>query len=449
MGRTKRARDKRQRNSDRPSPSIHHDLYKFLSLRGWRNTNRLTVSTFPSTGRGLFAKRRLSAHELIVELPTRCMISYLTLERDTDFLALFSPDELAKAKSLVTFQSLLALFLQHQKLKGDASEFVAYVRTLPLSFTAPYFCHKSELYHLPESILEKVVEQNESIKRNFQQLMMLVKPEARDDFTLETFKWAHFACNSRSVYMNGRALEPLVDHHNFKPLLTDTPNMALAPLLDLLNHSDQATTKSQLTHAESFIARNSDKVNSGEVQLGYQLLTMQAVKRFEQIFINYGTFNNTKLLLEYGFVLPNNRMDFLEFSLDDVNSYIKNHLELRTLVIPKHKYKFIREHELDQQMFIDASDGLNHNFQAVLSILLVPQNIYNLTQIAFGDDMKFSDIKHHAMEIVKQKKIDFGRFRDGLEQRVDRSASGSACLEYFKEATKLVDKVLEIIESSS
>lgn len=446
MGRTERERRKKRRQtSDPPPPSIHHDLYKFLSGRGWRNANHLRVSAFPLTGRGLFAKKTLSEHETIIELPHQAMLAYHTIENDKNFIGIFNGLESAKSK--VTFQSLLALYLQHQKLKAESSEWISYLKTLPEAFTAPFFCEKSELYLLPENILQKVVEQNSVIKRDFQELMMLVKDEERDNFTLNSFKWAYFVCNSRSVYVNGKSLEPLVDRLVFKELLCDAPNMALAPLLDLLNHSDKALTKSQLSHSDGFIAMNFQKIKNGEVQLNYQLQTLRNVKKFEQIFINYGTLNNTKLLLEYGFTLPDNQMDFLEFSLDDINNYVKEHTLLRTLQIPKHKYKFIRDHDLDQQMFIDVNDGLSHSFQAVLAILLVPQNIYNLTQVAFGDEINFNDIRHHAIEILKRKKFDFQTLSDGLEKRSSLSGSGRACLEYFCESMKLVDKVLNSVEN--
>ena len=448
MGRTKRIRQKRDKNSVAPSPTIHHDLYKFLSSYGWRNENHLTVSSFPSIGRGLLAKRNLSEHDLIIELPHQAMICYHTLESDDGFVNLFSIDELECAKSSVTFQSLLSLYLLYQSDKGESSKWLAYLRSLPDSFTNPYFCKKSELYFLPESILEKIVEQNEVIKKDFIELTKLIRPEFKENFTLEAFKWAFFVCNSRSVYLNGKCLEPLVDHLNFKELLSDSPDMALAPLLDLLNHSDDAITKSQLNHSETSIEKHSEKIKTGEIRLSYQLFTTKSIKKFDQIFINYGAFNNTKLLIEYGFIIPNNHIDFLEFTLDDINNYIKSHQILRTMMIPKHKYKFIRDHQLDEQMFIDQTDGLNHNFQAVLGILLVPQNLYNLTQVAFGDELKFSDIKQHATEIVRGKKMNFEKFCEGLEKQSDGlSRSGNACVEYFRESIKLIDKVLEFIEN--
>lgn len=445
MGRTKRERKNRQKAFDPVEPSIHNDLFKFLSVHGWKNSKILSVRSFIYTGRGLCAKQNLSEHETIIELPIRAMICYNTLENDKDFLMLFDGLEISTAH--ITFQSLLALYLQHQKLKDESSEWIVYIRTLPDDFTTPYFCQKTELYLLPENILLRVVEQNDIIKREFQELSKLLKVEERQNFTLEDFKWAYFVCNSRSVYINGSTLEPLVDQLVFKKLLSDAPNMALAPLLDLFNHSEKAVTKCQLSHSGGFISQNSEKIKRGEVHLSYQLQTAKAVKKFDQVFINYGSFNNTKLLLEYGFVLPNNQIDFLEFSLDDINNYIKQHSVLRTLQIPKHKYKFIRDHDLDQQMFIDGNDGVNHSFQAVIAILLVPQNIYNLTQVAFGDEINFNDIRQHVTDILKRKKFDFQKLSDGLEKQSDLSKSGRACLEYFYESMKLLDKVLKSVEN--
>lgn len=448
MGRTKRHRNKRQKLLNLPTSSTHHELYKFLSTRGFKNENRLTVSSFSLTGRGLYAKQNLSEHDFIIELPYQCMISYVTLESDEAFRNLFLLDELQQATSSVTFQSLLALFLCQQKALQESSEWIAYLRTVPESFTNPYFCPIRELNFLPDCLLEQVVEQNRMIKSNFQSLLTFLKPVAHEMFTLENFKCAYFVCNSRSVFIDSKSLEPLVDQPIFKEVLSDTPNMALAPFLDLLNHSDQAKTLSQLSHHEKSIAINSAKMKTGETSLLYQLQTKRSIKKFEQIFINYGAFNNTKLLLEYGFIVPGNSMDFLEISLDEINEYIKSHSELRTLLIPKHKYKFIKSHNLDQQMFVDTTDGLNHNFQSVLSILLVPQNIYNLTQVAFGDELNFSEIRSHAVEIVKRKACKFTELSHGLQKEPNLSGSGESCLIYFQECIKLLNDVVNLLESS-
>ena len=303
------------------------------------------------------------------------------------------------------------------------------------------------MYHLPQNVLENIVEQNVKIKNNYCALLAMMKPDSAEYYTLETFKWAYFACNSRSVYLDFNVLKPLINN-NITKFLSDSPNLALAPLLDLLNHSSETTTNSQLTHSQGFVAQNADKITKGEVQLCYQLYSLKRIKKFTQVFINYGTYNNTKLLLEYGFVSPDNQMDFLEFSLGDVQNYVKNHHELKTLMIPKHKYKFIRDHNLDQQMFIDASDGLNHNFQAVLSILLIPQNVHNLTQITFGDELKFDNIRIYAIEILEMKKMEFEKHNDELQKQTEPSGSGIACQKYLKESVKLINKVLNFFHIS-
>lgn len=443
MGRTKRHRKQRYRYKEENSipSSVHHELLKFLAnSSGWENENRLTISSFPSTGRGLRCKKKLSADDVIIELPLSSMISLVNIENDESFQEIFDQDMLVELTGSINFQALLALFLQNEMTKSAQSNWIHYLRTLPKSFTNPLFCKKSELYFLPDSILQKIVEQNELIKRNFQLLMKAIKVEYHERFTLDMFKWSFFVCNTRSVFVNSKLLDQVCERRMFKEILSDSPNMALAPLLDLLNHSCEAETKNQLIHR---------KCNSDKTEIFYQLQTLKPVKKHQQIFINYGTFNNTKLLIEYGFFLCDNRVDFLEFSLDDINNYIKSHCDLRAITIPKHKYKFIRDHELDQQIFIDTSDGLSHNFQAILSILLLPRNMYNLEQVAFGDDISFEAIKTHAKGILEMRKLEFEQFIDGLEHLAndELSESGKVCIDFFHESIKFIDKVLKLIST--
>jgi hypothetical protein len=115
------------------------------------------------------------------------------------------------------------------------------------------------------------------------------------------------------------------------------------------------------------------------------------------------------------------------------------------MVVPKHKYKFIRDHNLDSQLYIDINDGLNHNFKAILAILLLPQNLYNLTQVAFGDELDFNDVREHAVEIVLNKKKEIEKLYKALEKEEELSQSALMCLEYFKECILLIDRVVEFL----
>lgn len=442
MGRTNRYRKVRKsRMNFVTDPQIHHDLVKFLVSHGWTNENRLTVSSFHNTGRGLYAKKNLLENDVIIELPIECMLSILSIENDQQFIELFDIEKMKDFVGQLTFQALLAFYLCHHERLDAKSEWFTYIKTLPKTFSVPYFCKKSELYHLPDNLLKHVVDQNNAIKKNFDIITKVLKnPE---EIHLDAFKNKYFACNSRSVYLNWKSLEPLVDFPIFKDLLIDDPKMALAPMLDLLNHSDRAKSSCQLSYADSFIERNVQKFKSKECKLTYQLMTKSSFKKYEQIFINYGTHNNTKLLIEYGFIICDNQMDFLEFSLEDVNNYIKSHSELKLMTVPKHKYKFIRDHNLDDQLYIDLNDGLNHNFQAILAILLLPHNLYNLTQVAFGDELNFDDVKDFAIELINFKKNEFEKLQNGLEKEEPLSESATMCLEYYKETIRFIEKVLE------
>jgi ATP-binding cassette subfamily B (MDR/TAP) protein 7 len=448
MGRTYRCRQKNKRDTStlQAQSEIHHDLYKFLSAKGWTNENRLTVSSFPNTGRGLYAKHDLKENDLIIRLPLECLMSIFTLEHDDDFKSLFKEDELKIEKPVVSFQELLSFYLMYQKILNEKSQWKAYIDTIPLTYSVPYFCSKSELYFLSETILKKIVEQNNLIKTSYQILCELLQDVVKEQFTLDLFKWAYFVCNSRCVYIDPIGLDELTEEPLFKALLNDEATSALPPMLDLLNHSDDARTRCQLSQTNEFIKENAEKFKSGDLKIQYELYTQIARKKFDQIFVNYGAHNNTKLYIEYGFIIRNNQMDYLEITLEDINTFIKSHTELRLMNIPKQKYKFIRDHNLDEQMFIDPNDGINHSFQTVLCILLIPENFFNLTLVAFGGELDFERVKEYAIEIVRQKKVQIEKMSCALQSMENLSESAKVCVDYYEESIKLIDKVLDLYD---
>lgn len=85
-------------------------------------------------------------------------------------------------------------------------------------------------------------------------------------------------------------------------------SVALAPFLDMFNHSVDAETEMRI-----------DKK-----QKTYIIRTLKRIRKFEQIFISYGAHSNWKLLKEYGFIQEDNPHDFVQFTFDEVLSYLKN-----------------------------------------------------------------------------------------------------------------------------
>ncbi|KAG0284773.1 SET domain-containing protein 4, partial [Dissophora globulifera] len=77
-------------------------------------------------------------------------------------------------------------------------------------------------------------------------------------------------------------------------------NIALAPMLDFLNHTHDAKT-------EGFYCTKTQS---------YKIRTLLPYKKGEQVFINYCPHDNCFMLVEYGFVTPNNPYNYITVDND-------------------------------------------------------------------------------------------------------------------------------------
>jgi hypothetical protein len=250
--------------------------------------------------------------------------------------------------------------------------------------------------------------------------------------TMAEFAAAYFAVNSRSVFVEPAVLKNLPGHEKLRAVLSDEPTMCLAPFLDLINHNPVVNTRPEFTTKDG--------------ELTYALYSATKFRKYEQVFINYGSHNNTKLLLEYGFIVPNNPHDFIELTLQDITNYIKLDPELRALPIPRQKFVFIKEHNLHEQLFFDLTDGMSHNLVVVLTILFVEKNIHNMRQIAFGQSYDTETVAAIGLRFVDYKRDELEQFRAGLTKLGDTvSPSAIVCIEYFEECSKFLLKIKEFL----
>ena len=51
-----------------------------------------------------------------------------------------------------------------------------------------------------------------------------------------------------------------------------------------------------------------------EISSCYEIRTFDNYKKYDQVYISYGQHDNHKLLIEYGFCVPDNPNDVFEFS---------------------------------------------------------------------------------------------------------------------------------------
>lgn len=442
MGRTKRIRKQRQQlaveQEQTKDERFLPDLYKYLSSLGWHNETKLTARNFPQTGRGLCSKSVVIEKENeIIRLPEETLLTIKTLENDEDFKQLFNKEKFVKEHK-ISFQALMAFYVMEQKLLGEESKHQAYIKSLPKYFTTPYFCPVAELQCLPDSILERTVKQNRKIKESFQNLKLAYNLEDFEEkYTLNDFRWSYFVVNSRSVYIYSKQIKP--DKCFFQPLIAEDFNLALAPFLDLFNHSDLFKTQADLI-------RNS-KTKELEYILTLEESPKEKIHPLEQIFISYGALTNLKLLIEYGFILPGNHNDYFEFSLSDIETFLQQEKSFKKLIFHKNKFKFIRDHNLHDQMFVHKEEGISHNLHVVLHLLFKEESYFPniLNQVAFGSADNLLDVKPEVELLLAYKIKEYEQFLKSLELKEQLTKSGLVCKDYLQECLKYLNICLNNI----
>ena len=61
----------------------------------------------------------------------------------------------------------------------------------------------------------------------------------------------------------------------------------------------------------------------------YEIITEDSFKKYDQVFICYGAYDNAKLLINYGFVLTQNINNTYVFTMGESEcTYILNYLDL-------------------------------------------------------------------------------------------------------------------------
>ncbi|XP_077735267.1 SET domain-containing protein 4 isoform X8 [Canis aureus] len=116
-------------------------------------------------------------------------------------------------------------------------------------------------------------------------------------FSYRALLWAWCTVNTRAVY---------VKHRQRQCFSTEPNTYALAPYLDLLNHSPEVQVKGAFN----------------EETRCYEIRTASNCRKHEEVFICYGPHDNQRLLLEYGFVSIHNPHACVYVSEDILVKYL-------------------------------------------------------------------------------------------------------------------------------
>ncbi|CAG00359.1 unnamed protein product, partial [Tetraodon nigroviridis] len=156
--------------------------------------------------------------------------------------------------------------------------------------------------------------------------------------------WAWCSVNTRSVFMS----------HPSDTVLRGQDVYALAPFLDLLNHRPDVQVRAGFN----------------EVTKCYEIRSVSGILRYQQAFINYGSHDNQRLMLEYGFVAPRNPHSVVYVDKDLLADVLRGDQSL------EQKLKFLRQNHFLHNLTV-SGEGPSWRLMTALRLLSLPQTLYH------------------------------------------------------------------------
>ncbi|CAH1779803.1 unnamed protein product [Owenia fusiformis] len=401
-GRTwwKRQRKKNQTPSRPKSCDNDQDM---IVLRQWMHKDGYTgcslkPAVFPDTGRGLMTTRNISPGNILISIPEALLITTDTV-LDSDLGQM-----IANSKMKLKPIQVLVLFLVVERYKGSASQWQHYVDVLPKEYTTPlYFNHdeinslNDPIKHQATELIDNVAELFKSTQYSIKHLDYKIGTVSLDDIlTYDIFKWAWCAVNTRSVY---------IDHINSDWLDTTTEknHFALAPYLDLINHTNSAKVEAGFNFENRC----------------YDIKTLDTYKKYDQVFICYNQHSNVKLFLEYGFILPDNDCSIVSVTPSDIYTICKKLSHLGNI---KEKLKFLNQKELLVNLEVSLN-GASWNLKTCVLILSAntEKNEYSFMKCVYDSSDSCYTTCKMLMKTLLENKIESAGNHDSCRKGFESS----------------------------
>lgn len=419
MGRTARRRCKP--TSGRPSTGYQFEIVSlttWMKAYGWKPTCRLAPACFENTGRGLMAAQNIGVGQPLAIVPGRLVITI-----DSVSVSPFGKYFTTEYKT----QQVLATYLMFERHKESASFWYNYIVSLPTTISNAAYCSTE---NLPDDLSKKVSDHQNTILTTFNQIMSemssIICSHCSDPlsniFTFEVYKWAWSIVNTRAVYMS-----PDCSLKN-KIKLSDINNLALAPYIDMFNHSPMACVRATVNHLNGT----------------YTIVTEKLFKKHSEVFINYGPHSNTKLFLEYGFIVPSNPQDSVNLSANEIISKTGKSLN-------KNRMEKLKSYDLLNGHYC-TSDGLSWSTR-ILTFLLIYSDRLNdeeLKKRVFAnlfDQSEINSVSKIGADIIQTKLEKMKRWESNMinvlkSNPAEKSTGFMVAAELVKENRRLLEKCL-------
>lgn len=227
-------------------------------------------------------KTSLQEGQVIISLPESCLLTTETVTRS------YLGPYIAKWQPAPSPLLALCTFLVSERHAGARSPWKPYLEVLPKAYTCPVCLEPAVLGLLPRPLLAQAEEQRARVQEFlagsrgfFSSLQPLFSEPVDSIFSRSALLWAWCTVNTRAVYWK-RSPRP--------SLVAGPDTCALAPFLDLLNHSPGVQVKAAFNEGTRC----------------YEIRACSSCRKHEEVFICYGPHDNNRLLLEYGFVASRN-----------------------------------------------------------------------------------------------------------------------------------------------
>ncbi|KAI1478281.1 SET domain-containing protein [Daldinia eschscholtzii] len=250
----------------------YEELLSWAIERGVK-LNAIEPKRMPGRGIGLVATRAIKPDEIILDVPTSCIRSIDTVHKPI----------IRHLPKTISIHGLLAADLA---LDGS-SKYAIWnaVCPTPEDFSGMPLVWPQELRTLlPPAARDLLSKQEAKFKRDWA-TVLAAYPEQLDE---KRYRYAWMLVNTRTFYyVNPKLKKRSKDDH-----------MCLQPVADLFNHTDEGGCNVAFDHE------------------GFSIKATRGYAHGEEVKICYGRHSGDFLLVEYGFVMDENRWD--EILLDDV-----------------------------------------------------------------------------------------------------------------------------------
>ncbi|KAI1445593.1 SET domain-containing protein [Annulohypoxylon stygium] len=249
----------------------HEELLDWATSQGVKLTG-IAPKRIPGRGIGLLATRAIKPEEILLEVPTVCLRSIDTVRKPI----------VRHLPKTISVHGLLAADLA----LDSSSKFAVWNAVCPTPddlVSMPLVWPKELRAFLPRAARDLLAKQDAKFAKDWAAVSAAF-PEKVDE---ARYMYAWMLVNTRTFYYTNAKLKKRIrDDH-----------MCLQPVADLFNHGDEGC-------------------NVAFDHEGFAVKSMRAYAEGEEVKICYGRHSGDFLLVEYGFVMDDNRWD--EVLLDDV-----------------------------------------------------------------------------------------------------------------------------------